>query len=332
MKLRAFLLISSFAVNTTAIAGSIKTNMDVDLNLSGGATAGFFYSTNTQTDDDQNFVVNDVFLELKTNKTKSGEVGFSAGAGSLAMTALTTASGEVVKAKPDLHYAVVDYAFTGNMLIEAGMLATKVGYESPTSYANDHATLGVLWSLQPTYYAGARAVYDMGGMNLYAEVSQPFAFAVGVFGDVSKIKYALNYFDRDKGDNMIDVVFSSSIGKLDFGMNFNYILRELKVGTNDDTAMGVGLYFAAKTEKVYLPLRLEYISDGTSNAYAPTEGGLGFDSGYTLTITPTLNVSKNAFLRAEFSILTAENKIFKNKNGEAKDSTVSAALQMGYRF
>ncbi|MDX1812714.1 MAG: hypothetical protein R3240_12235, partial [Gammaproteobacteria bacterium] len=130
---------------------------------------------------------------------------------------------------------------------------------------------------------------------------------------------------QDKGNNTFDLVVSKSVAGIPLGLNIDYITMDEAPAGLDDNGMGIAIFAAPKVGMVDLPIRVEYISDGTSGIY-------GFDTGYTLTVTPTLNVSKYAFVRAEFSMVSADNKMFADKDGKLEDTKTSAAFQMGYRF
>jgi hypothetical protein len=326
MKKTSFLLASCLVLGSTySVAGSVKTSSS-DITLSGGASAGYFYGTTQGSNNNDNFVVSDFMLEFASPEAKTGGVSFFAGFGNLAQVTYLNANGDGADAASTLRYASMTYVPVKNLSVEAGLLATNVGAELASSYSNGNIILGALWNAQPLFYPGARVNYALGDVSLYAETSSPKSFAVGALGSAGGVDYAVSYFDPDAGNNLIDVVLTSEVAGMSVGLNFDYQMADEKAaGASDDSGFGLGLYVSPKVGPIDLPVRVEYISDGDSGIY-------GFDSGYTLAVTPTLNISDNAFVRVELSMAKADNKIFADSDGVAKDSTVGGAFQMGYRF
>jgi len=320
-------------ISSTVIAGTVSTEEGgPDIILSGGVAAGYFYSTHSASGDSQNFVINDALLDISSQPLEIEPIDFSLGIGTLSETTLTGAAGTQTQAEFGLQYAKIKYSAFENLILETGIINSLIGYESPISFNNKHATIGLLKGLQPSYYPAARATYLMGDINLYGEVSQPYAFAVGINGKISDWNFEMNYYDEDEGKSIIDLVFAGSYDRFSYGLNFNYILLDVKVADNDDTAMGFGAFASADIARVTIPLRFEYVSDGTSGVYAIPPSTNGFSSGFSFTASPTLNVSKNGYIRLEFSMITASNTILRDKDGVGQQSAVSGAFQMGYRF
>jgi len=334
MKINRIMTACSLAfLSTTVSAGSVSTEEGgPDVILSGGVAAGYFYSTHSANGDSQNFVINDALLDISSQPIEIEPIDFSLGIGTLAETKLTGAAGTQTQAEFGLQYAKIKYSSFENLILETGIIDSRIGYESPISFNNKHSTLGLLKSIQPSYYPAARATYLMGDVNLYGEVSQPFAFAVGINGKISDWDFEMNYYDEDDGKSIIDLVFAGSYDRFKYGLNFDYILLDVKVADNDDTAMGFGAFASADIARVTIPLRFEYVKDGTSGVYAISPGASGFGSGFSFTASPTLNVSKSGYVRLEFSMITASNTILKDKDGVGQKSAVSGAFQMGYRF
>ncbi|MDH5300045.1 MAG: porin [Gammaproteobacteria bacterium] len=325
------------AISTAAAAGTITVDTG-DIALKGGMTAGYFYSDNTGSSNTDNFHVSDMLIEL-SDEAKTGGVGFKAGFGS--MSAITILDGGVNNSAGfstfGLQYGSVDFAPIEGLTISAGKLATNIGYEVTPSYANAHATIAALWGGQPVYYPGIRASYSLGDVSVYAETNNDTlklgnstatnAYAVGVSGSAGSLNYMASYYDYDKAKNIVDVIVSTTVGNIDLAINADYHMldSEAKVAGQDDSAMGVALYIKPTYGKMSYPVRIEYMSDGTSGIY-------GFDSATTYTITPTYSPSANTFVRAEVSMVQSTNKVFADKDGVATDSKTNVALQAGYRF
>ncbi len=110
--------------------------------------------------------------------------------------------------------------------------------------------------------------------------------------------------------------------------NLDYHLLDdpVKVASKDDTAWDLALYAAPDLGGGWsLPVRLEYLSDGTSGILG------GVDSAFTLTVTPTYRVGP-AFVRAEVAYVSANNKVFVDDQGVAQDSKTTFAVQAGTTF
>ncbi len=332
---RTLFVACSFAlISAPLFAGSVKS-ANLDITLSGGASAGYFFSNNTGSSNEDNFIVSDFIIELGSDEPKTGGVGFFGGYGNFAQVTLLDGNGDGADTDSTLRYAWMSWAPVENVTVEAGLLASNVGFEVANSYDNGNISLGALWNAQPAYYPGARVSYDMGDMSVYAEANNDGAaggskaFAVGLNGSASGVDYAINYFDGD-GDasrNIIDLIVSTNMSGTDVGVNIDFhVLDDKPMGATDDSGFGIAVYAVPNlAPSIDLPVRLEYISDGDSGIY-------GFDSGFTLTVTPTMNVGKHGFVRAEVSYVTADNKMFTDKDGKAEDTKTSFAFQVGYKF
>ncbi len=329
--MRKSILAATIATVTVpaAFAGTITSTADI--NLAGGMTAGYFYTSNTGSDNNDDYHVSDFVVELSGDASKG--VGFVGAFGSL--DAITVLDGGVGNTPYSfgLQYGWLTVAPAEGLSIEAGMLATKVGYEVAPSYGNPHATIAALWGGQPVYYPGLRVNFDAGDMGFYAEAnndtlgSADSAWAVGTNGSAGPMEYAVSYYTYEGYKSLVDVILSGKIGEMPVAANFDYhMLDEAPVAGGDDTAFGIALYATPSlSDKMTVPVRVEFLSDGNSGVY-------GVDSATTLAITPTYNFSENTFVRAELSYVSSDNKIFKDENGVTQDTKTSFALQAGYTF
>ena len=337
--MRKSILAAAIAAFTTpaAFAGSVTSAADISIN--GGVSGGYFYSTNTGNTTNAAFQVSDFLVEL-SGKASEG-VSFVGSFGALSMP--TVYEGGVSSAPAGdfgFQYGWLSVAANDKLTIDAGMLATNVGYEIAPTYANASIVLGAVWNAQPVYYPGLRATYDFGGLNVYAEasadstandyLSSKNAWAVGVNGG-DKVSYAVSYFNYNDYKGLLDVIVSSELAGVPVALNFDYqTLVEAPVADGDDSAFGLALYVSPSFDKVDLPMRLEYLSDGDSGIYG--NNGTSMNSGFTFTITPTYMFGENAFVRAELSFVSSDNKIFADDDGNEQDNKTSFALQAGYTF
>ena len=318
-------------VSPVAFAGNVTST--ADMNLGGGIAGGYSYSNNTNSGTEAEFRVSDFIVELSGEPTEG--VGFVGAFGSMSMS--TIFDGGVTGAAAGgfgLQYGWLSLAAADGLTIDAGLLATNVGYEVAPTYANANILLGGVWNAQPAYYPGARATYDLGGINVYAEASADTtggyllsknAWAVGVNGG-DKISYAVNYFNYNATKAILDLIVSADLAGMSMGVNFDYqMLAEKPAGSNDDAGFGLAFYVAPSLGSIDLPVRVEYMSDGDSGIY-------GVNSGYSFTVTPTYKFGENAFVRAELAYVSADNKIFADEDGTAKSSKMAVGLQAGYNF
>jgi hypothetical protein len=317
-----------------AQAGTIKPE-NGDITLTGGAAGGLYMGTNVGSKDNATLQVSDFLVGLKTNTVGKGVgVSFEGNFG----TVVTPTVGDTGVAAPStIGFGIINGFMSVHAMkelrIDAGQLATTIGMESAPSLTNGNILRGMLWSAQPAYYSGIRATYSMGDMNFFGEFNEGTgaggdnndSWALGSNGEVAKIKYGATYMDSQKGRNYLDLLGSMELGDIELGANIDVVMLDSKAtGQKDDTAFGFALYAKPKFGDISLPVRLEYVSGGDTNVYA--KGALG------LTVTPTLEVSNNAFVRAELSFVNSDDKIFADKDNAAQNTQIGIAAQAGYRF
>ncbi len=313
----------------TAKAGNI-TVANSDIEMSGGVTAGYFYKTNIGSTNNDEFVVSNFSVGLKS-KSKD-MIGFVAYFGSNRWEDLIGRINNSFKVK----YAWVSIKPIEGLTIDAGKILTNIGYELYNSYENKNYIYGMVWWGQPVVYPGARVTYSVAeGIDVYAEYNQDNstgasdAFAIGSLGEVNGISYAVSYFDYSKQKNLIDIVLSTSVEGIDFGVNFDYqwLDDSAKTPGADDSAYGIALYASTKVDVFEIPVRIEYINDGTSGIY-----GVAGDDAWSFTITPTYRPSNNTFVRAEFAYVNTDKKGFIDDKGNPKDSRTFMGVEAGFMF
>lgn len=333
MKIKTMsLLIAGLASAPTVMAGSL-TVANSNLSLAGGLSGAGLYSDATGTSNDTDAVVTDFLVELSSQAPVKG-IGFIAGYGELLQPTVLNNVGMTAPASSSLQYGSVIVKPSDALSFEVGKLATKIGYEVANTYANPHVLLGALWSAQPVYYAGARANYTVGGVTVFAEVNEDASsgathgYVVGASGAAAGVNYSLSYYDAKDARDILDLIVSGEVAGMTVAANLDYHkLEQAPAPGADDTALGLGVYVIPKFGDVSVPLRLEYLDDGTSGIYAG-----GVDKGYTVTITPTYNFSANTFVRAEVAYVSADNNVFTDHLGNPTDSKTSVALQAGFKF
>ena len=326
-KLKKILSLAAAGLFTvgTASAGSI-TVANSDIEMSGGITGGYFYTTNSPANDYFTVTNFGIDLEAKTNSP----ITFKAGIG---RTKQPTFFDPNPNATFGFEYGWVSLKPVEGLTIDAGKLLTNVGYELFHTYENKNYMFGLVWNAQPVVYPGARVSYDvMEETSVYAEYNQDGtgdAFAAGITGNLQGVDYALSYFDYSAWKNLIDVVLSVNIEGFEVGANFDYQWLDdtAKTPGNDDSAWGVAIYAGLDMDSIEIPVRIEYVDDGTSGIY-----GVNGDNAWTFTITPTYRPSKNTYIRAEVAYASTDKNTFVDKNGNPKDNRLSAGVEAGFLF
>ncbi len=308
---------------------------DADLTLAGGVSAGVLYSDNTGGSNNTETSITDVLLELSAPADKG--LGFVAAYGSLPQNSIVdnvpaapTGSSSDMK----LQYGYLTVKPTDAVTIDVGVLGTKIGYEVANTYANAHVLLGAVWNAQPVYYDGIRASFAVGEGSMFVEANEDTAtgattgFVVGGSTKLGAADLSVAYYNANKARDIIDIIVSGEIAGIPVAANIDFqkIDSEAAAPGMDDNAMGIALYAAPSLGGYTVPVRFEYLDDGSSGIYG------GMKSGYSITVTPTYHYGKNAFVRAELALVASDNKIFTDKNSVAQDSKTSAALQTGFTF
>lgn len=319
----------------TATAGSV-TGASLDLTLGGGLTGKYEVGTNVGSARGDTITVSDFLVEA--SGSVEGFLGATVGFGYLEQDALPATGLPAPNVGMMLQYGWLEVEPGSGLQLQAGVLATNVGYEVAPTYANPHIQLGAVWNYQPVYYPGLRATYDAGAFSLYAEASKdgsgftgrsnPNAQAVGISGEAAGWSYAASYYNRINDMDTVDLILSGKLSGLDVAVNLDYHLLDdpVKTAGKDDTALAVALYAAQDLGDGWsLPVRLEYLSDGTSGILG------GVDSAFTVTVTPTYRQGP-AFVRAEVAYVSSNNKVFTDDKGVAQDSKTTFAVQAGVTF
>ncbi|WP_029519890.1 outer membrane beta-barrel protein [Persephonella sp. IF05-L8] len=328
---KALSLVAAGLLAAGAAQAGTLTVANSDIEMTGGVTAGYFYATNIGNKNNDYFVVPNFAIDL-TSKVNS-IIGFTASFGRVEQATLLCP-----KAGEDATFGV-DYAWVSirpieGLTIDAGKLTTNIGYELYHTYDNKNYIFGLVWNAQPVTYPGARATYSvMDGIDVYAEYNQDGrdAFAIGSLGSVAGFNYAISYYDYTAFKNLIDVVLSTEISGIEIGTNIDYQWLDdtAKTPGNDDSAYGIALYLSTKIDVFEIPVRIEYVNDGTSEIYS-----VAGNDAWTFTITPTWRPTQNTFLRAEFAYISTDKKGFPDDNGvlNQKDSRTVMGVEAGFVF
>ena len=344
MKKAAILGTAMLAISATSLGEEKKFSLKLAQNLEmyGGFTAGFFYSTNLDSGKNagDKFQITNAIIGLNGEVGKDMKVGFDlAVGGSLWATVFDGGQGDfsyidissgTVKEGVGILWGYASFKPASIVSIDAGVLTTNIGYEVASTYDNPNITFGAVWFGQPFIYPGARlTVSPTDNISVYAEYNNEYNtdnFALGALGELMGMSFGLTYYDYSSTKNLIDIVLGYSVGSIDLGFNLDYqwLDDSAKAPGQDDTAYGVALYVIPNFGNISLPIRLEYFNEGTSGIYLG-----GADNGYTFTVTPTFKPSSNTYVRGEVAYVSTDNPVFK---GGTKDSKTTVAIEVGFTF
>jgi hypothetical protein len=334
-----------------AVQAGTFTTANQDITLSGGLAGGYMNNTDSKGDA---FTATDALVDL-SSKAKTGGVGFDLGFGQLANATLANSAGTVATTanggSNNFQYGYLTIMPSDNLSIQAGTLATNVGYEVVPSYANANILHGVVWNAEPAYYNGARATYWMGDSSVYAELSNQSTNnngqAIGASTKMGSVDGSISYFNNEDMGSIVDIIASSKVGSTTVAANLDYHMLSNRVKNSaaykglsrDDNAFGLALYASMPMgANASLPVRIEYINDGTSGIYgfAATDTGGKYvsNNAYTITITPTYNFSDSTFVRAELAYISTDKKsgALMDDKGLPTDSNMTVGFQGGVMF
>jgi hypothetical protein len=335
-------------------AGTI-TVAHSDLEVDGALTAGYLTTDNDVVRTKDSFHITSADIKI-TNKIDN-VIGFLLDMGRTYQSSVITPDLSTENRDFEIEIAYVSIKPLENLVIDAGLLATNIGYELYHPYENGNILFGMVWNAQPVTYTGARATFAAApNLSLYAEyiqdpnvnigVNPRDGFAVGVLGMYRNVAYALSFFDYAAYKNIVDFVLSTTIGSLDIGLNFDYqylddeaknALKDAGATNIEDTAYGIAVYLTPHlTPKVSVPIRFEYVKDKDStNAAGDVVDsgiyGVAGDYAYSVSVTPTWKPNEHSFVRAEVDFVkTDENS--DNIFGTNEDSRTIYAVEAGYMF
>ena len=310
-------------LGSLAVAGlltGVANATDLPVDVHGGFSAGYKYADSSA----EGFEVTNFLIEI-SKEAKVGDIGFVGAFGYLPSNGAAT-SGALGGSNEEfgLQYGYLTIKPMEGLTLDAGVLATNVGYEVANTYANPNITIARIWGGQPVYYGGARLTYALSqGIEVFGEVNDDAtdgAWSVGSKGSLGIADYVISYYDKNASadTDIVDVILSTSASEtLDLAVNFDY-----QIGENDN-GYGVAFYVIPKFGNISLPIRIESFDDGGSGAYG--------NSGWDLAITPTYNF-KSGYLRAEVFYYDYDNAEDPTGAGYNDKSNTVFRVEAGFTF
>jgi len=321
-----------------ALAGGINTEFS-DIHLSGGASGGYVYGDSEMIRQNDQSRMMDFILGIDA-ATKDGRAEISAGIGNLPAYTLMDHGVDEAGSNTDIQYAEVIVHPSENWSLELGRVPSNVGFEDTIMFNNANVLESVQAIAQPGFFSAARLSYGTDDFSVYAEQGEEEfeapsgattgqSWSGGASGTAGSVEYAVGYHGYAGLRTLFDLILTSNIA----GQDVTVVIDRLKLedaalvsASDTNHAESVAVYVSGpSTGEFSFPIRLEAFDDHGNGIYE------GAGKGNSLTITPTWNLSDNAFLRSEISYVKTDNKIFDDK-GSLTDSRTSIAVQAGYRL
>ena len=327
-------LICSVITLTTYAKGGIDTEY-ADVHVTGGVAGGYYASNKEIThSNDQNRLSDFLFGIHAASKDERAEI--SAGIGILSSYSLLDHGVDTATSNADVQYATLAVHPLADLTFEVGRLSSNIGFEDTSSFLNAHSMGSVQSTTQPGYFPGTRLTYGNDTISVYAEqsddaydapsgISKSESWAVGAMGAVGGIEYAVGYQTYVHLRSMFDLVLTGNLAGMDITFAVDRLQltdKALAAAGDVDHAESVALYVSGPSfNNISIPARVEAFDDHGNGLYE------GAGKGYSLTVTPTWNLSENSYIRTDFSYLKMDNKIL----GDA-DNRFMFVLQAGYRI
>ncbi len=313
------------------------------LQVSGGISAGAFYTANPGQDgSDGELLLSNLLVEI-SSKDENAPVGFIAAIGQTSTPSILGTPENTNSL--DIEYASVKLIPLPGLGLDVGLLQPNAGYENSYTYNNKNTFLGALASQQPYNAYGVQVGYDfklvqlIGGYYKDRLADDEYesngstaddSWELGVAGTVLDTSVSVYHYHLDNLRNLTGAVLERSFGNVDLGVNVDYWRWADSMTDNhgDDSSIGVAFYAIPKFGKFSIPARLEYIDQGKSGIYIESEDA---EQIYSLTLSPTYSIMRNAYIRADFGYVWADDG-FTDGDGNLKSDRICLAAEIGYTF
>ncbi|NPA13562.1 MAG: outer membrane beta-barrel protein [Aquificae bacterium] len=204
-------------------------------------------------------------MGLKKDADANSPIGFNAAFASFEAPTLVASSDVVNHAQLIKHGETTDFmpwlayitiAPMEDLSIDAGLLWNKFG-EAPLTILNRHYNRGILFTGHPVAYAGARANYDAGIVQVYAGYNQggglrqgddaslgydpADAFEAGITFNLSDFvgfgsAVSLHTYDEAKGRNLYVLCTKVDLGIVKAGIEFDYTTLDDEAKRSNENA------------------------------------------------------------------------------------------------
>jgi predicted porin len=313
------------------------------LNVSGGISGGFFYASNPGQDtSDSEFSLSNLLIEISP-RDKGMPVDFAAAFG---QTSTPSILGAPENNKTlNIEYASLTVTPITGLGVEVGLLQPNAGYECTYTFNNANAFLGAVASLQPYNAYGARAAYELNGLQFSAgyykdrldeeeyateDTAAKESWEIGLSGTLADTDFSFYHYHLAGLRSMTGALVERTMGNLDLAFNVDYWRWDSSQQSahDSDSSIGAAVYVTPHFGKFSIPLRLEYIDQDKSGMYIDN---IDTKQIYAATLSPTYHFRDNIYVRADLGYVKADNG-FTDDDGNIKDDRICFAAEVGYLF
>ena len=313
------------------------------MHIAGGVSAGEFYTSNPGLNTSGNEVLLSNFLFELSSGDNGLPIGFEAAVGETTTPSLLSTPDTTSTLR--LEYASLSLNALADTSIEVGLLKPDAGFEDTYTYNNANVVLGVLASQQPYNAYGVKLKYAVNDINLSAAyygkrldeseyavngVSLGHAWEAGIGTTLNDVSYRLYHYHLARIKNLTGAVIEHTYKNIYFAVNVDWWQWNKAMANyyGRRSSIGGALYAVPDFGKFSLPVRVEYVDQGSSRMYLDDPETKRI---YAATISPTYRFTKASYLRFESSYVHAS-KGFADKDGRTKDNRVYLAAEIGYLF
>lgn len=327
-------------------AGESRTVLEAalhTLHLAGGISAGEFSASNPGPATSGNETLLSNFLFELSSGNNGRPIGFTAAVGETSTPSLLSPPGTT--ADLDLEYGSLSWKPRPDMTIEAGLLKPDAGFEDAYTYNNANVILGALASQQPFNAYGIKLQYTAGGLHLEAAyygkrlddteytvngTAADHAWESGIGTTIKDVSYRLYHYHIAGYRSLTGAVIEHTYKNVPLAVNIDWWRWDSALADQHGrrSAVGGAFYAVPGFGKFSLPVRLEYIDQGSSGIYVENPEAARI---YTATLSPTYRFTKESYLRFETAFVRASHG-FADKDGKTKDKRVYLAMELGYVF
>ena len=326
-----------------------------DISLTGGLSGGYFAGNNEgEGGSKDNFVLTNLLLDI-SSEIKNGMFGFNLGLGGVTTPSVLGSPDDTI---PDfrIQYAALNLKpikSLPGLAFEGGLLQPNSGYECTYTFNNRNVTVGALASQQPYNAVGARTTYSFNedfkiwssifkhrlagdeyeteyGDGLMKNVQDSYSWEAGINDNIGGVGLSLYHYHLTDLRNLTGVAAEYTVDNVYMALNVDYWRwsSEMNRSFEDRSSVGAALYLAPSFKQFSLPLRLEYIQQGKSGIYLPSQDA---EYIYAATFTPTYNFTDNVFIRTEGSYVHADDG-FSDRKGRPKDDKFLFSAEFVVKF
>lgn len=272
--------------------------------------------------------INDIVLALKPVRSGSPVV-FHAAIGQLQQQDIFHTTAPLAPLELGVLYGFFDVNISKSVSFQAGQINNLLSYESPISFKNDNILVGAIQRSNATYYPGFRFILFEKSLNLrlFAEYSGPDDFnseqiSIGVLKKHKHFDVTAGYANGIDAHNTFALnIKVNHFKRLPFGISYIQKAIDDTPSQFDKPARAVGVFFKPSYKQYTTGIRIEYIDDGDTDFY-------GFAQGYTITVSPSKQLSKHITMRIDLVYATADGKAF----GFEESSQYGFAFQLNWVF